>query len=87
MTCGFPGELPPSDLELSGTEELNTAEYFISADWVIGDGKDLPNGVKSEPKVDSPFMFVMNLIVPNTIDFSAEVGFDFLTNDITLILK
>lgn len=29
----------------------------------------------------------MNLIVPNKIDFSAEVGFDFLTNDITLILK
>ena len=32
-------------------------------------------------------MFAMDLVVPNTLDLSAEVGYDFLTNDLTLILK
>jgi hypothetical protein len=88
LECRAPEQLsylPPTGLEFKGSK-LYEGTYYIFDQWVIKD-TDLPPGVKSNGKANEPFTFEMSLSFTAPGVLSSYALFDFMTNDITMLLR
>jgi hypothetical protein len=80
-----PSYLPATSLEFWGSD-LSEGTYYIFDKWVIKDG-DLPPGTKSKGKPNEPFSYEIALHFGYPGVLSAYTLFDFLTNDVSILLR
>lgn len=78
--------LPPGFIKLEKSKTEGGDKYAIFDKWMIGNKQDLPAGVTSSAKKNSEFVYEINIEVKIAGILSAEVIFDFLTNDLSLEL-
>jgi hypothetical protein len=74
--------LPPTAFDLSSAYLYENDELVISDQWMIGD--KLPEGVISNGKKNSKFVFQSLVKVKKAGTLEVEAVYDFLTNDLSL---
>lgn len=89
LACKAPDQpdyLPGTSLEFVASQ-LYKGSYFIFDKWVIKDDEELPPGIRSQGKANEPFVFETKLHFSYPGEVSAYVLFDFLTNDLSMLLR
>ncbi|CAG9319734.1 unnamed protein product [Blepharisma stoltei] len=79
--------LPKTTINFTKEKEMYGSDNFVIFDkWMIGEKNKFPPGVISDGNENSNFMYEMTLNLPAKALLSIEATYDFLTNDISMIL-
>lgn len=89
LECKAPDKaeyLPATSIEFYGSQ-LYKGTYYILDKWVLRDAEEFPSGVKSQGKPNEPFVFESKLHFNYPGVVSTYARFDFLTNDISIMIR
>mmetsp|Transcript_32826 Transcript_32826/g.57348 ORF Transcript_32826/g.57348 Transcript_32826/m.57348 type:complete len:1537 (+) Transcript_32826:1757-6367(+) len=89
LECKAPEQrdyLPLTSIDFSGNQ-LIKGSFYIFDKWILKGEEELPGGVKSKGKENEPFVFETKVHFNYPGVVSSYAMFDFLTNDISLLLR
>ncbi|CAG9317286.1 unnamed protein product [Blepharisma stoltei] len=80
--------LPKSSIDFTKEKEMYGSDNYVIFDkWMIGEKKSFPAGITSDGTENSNFMYEMTINIPVKAIVSIESTYDFLTNDLNMVLS